>query len=232
MDGYLFDLDGVLVPTAALHQQAWRRMFEECFASQTHPPASYADDDYYRCLDGRPRYDGVADVLASRGIALPWGSPDDAPAAETVCGLGNRKDAYFRDLLAAGELQPYPETVGVLQTLRERGAVFAVVSSSENARQVLQRAGLGEWFTHIVDGRYRSDHGLRGKPAPDTFLAGADLLGLAASRCAVVEDALSGVAAGRAGGFGLVAGVDRETQAQPLYDAGADVVIDSLEGLL
>ncbi|MDR1711525.1 MAG: HAD-IA family hydrolase [Propionibacteriaceae bacterium] len=231
MDGYLFDLDGVLAPTAELHRRAWERMFAEFLASLPGT-AAYTDFDYYHHLDGRPRCDGIADVLKSRCVELPWGSPDDPPDAITVCGLGNRKDAYFLAALDAGGLAPYPETVSVLRALDSRAAVFAVVSSSQNAQKVLDRTGLSGWFPHVVDGRYRVANGLGGKPAPDMFLAAADLVGLPPANCAVVEDAISGVAAGRAGGFGLVVGVDRGSQAQALLDAGADVVVDSLEGLL
>ncbi|MDR1825640.1 MAG: HAD-IA family hydrolase [Bifidobacteriaceae bacterium] len=232
MDGYLFDLDGVLVPTAALHQQAWAALFGEFFAADgVRPP--YGADDYYKYVDGRPRCDGVAAVLASRGLTLPWGDPFDPPTAPTVCGLGNRKDQYFNAALAAAaDFAPYPETVPVLQALGGRGAGLAVVTSSENATQVLARAGLTDWFPVVVDGRHRRLHGLAGKPAPDTFTAAAGLLGLSPARCAVVEDAVAGVAAGRAGGFGLVAGVDRGAGAPALAAAGADAVMTSLEGLL
>jgi beta-phosphoglucomutase family hydrolase len=228
MDGYLFDLDGVLAPTALLHMRAWERLFTE-FIGKREP---YTDADYYQHLDGKPRYDGVAAFLASRDIDLPWGDPGDSPDAATVCGLGNRKDGYFNAALDASQLHPYPETLGVLRALRDRGARLAVVTSSGNAGQVLNRVGLADWFEVIVDGTYRQAHELAGKPAPDTFLAAAGLLGLAAGQCAVVEDATSGVIAGKAGGFGLVVGVDRNDRAQELAAAGADLVIDSLEGLL
>jgi HAD superfamily hydrolase (TIGR01509 family) len=231
VDGYLFDLDGVLVPTAALHQQAWAALFGEFLAADGAQPA-YTTDDYYRYVDGRPRYDGVAAVLASRGLTLPWGDPSDPPEANTVCGLGNRKDGHFNTALAAATLTPYPETVPVLRALAGRGAALAVVTSSENAAQVLSQVKLAGWFQVVVDGRYRRQHGLAGKPAPDTFTAAAGRLGLAPARCAVVEDAVAGVAAGRAGGFGLVAGVDRGAGATALEAAGANVVMTSLEGLL
>ncbi len=223
----LFDLDGVLTPTAALHQEAWRLLFQRWFESHGIVPP-YTDDDYFEHVDGRPRYDAVRTVLASRGVEIPEGSPDDEPGAQTVCGLGNLKDADFMEALRTRGIEAYAGSVALLDVLAALDVGSAVVSSSRNAIPVLEAAGLGGRFGAIVDGIVAEDEGLPGKPAPDTFLHAADLLHVPAADAVVVEDALSGVAAGRAGGFGLVVGVDRGAGARDLLDAGADLVVDDL----
>src|SRR5690606_10276980 len=190
------------------------------------PP--YTDDDYFEHVDGRPRYDAVRTVLASRGVEIPEGSPDDEPGAQTVCGLGNLKDADFMEALRMRGIEAYAGSVALLDVLAALDVGSAVVSSSRNAIPVLEAAGLGGRFGVIVDGIVAEDEGLPGKPAPDTFLHAADLLHVPAADAVVVEDALSGVAAGRAGGFGLVVGVDRGAGARDLLDAGADLVVDDL----
>jgi len=228
--GFLFDLDGVLVPTARVHMTAWQELFDEVFAAHGWGPA-YTDADYYAHVDGRSRYDGVLDVLASRGVDLPWGDPDDSPDRNTVCGLANRKNVAFMEKLASG-VAPYPGTAEVLGRIKAQGRKTAVVSSSRNAHDVLSRAGLLDYFDVVVDGRMAEERTLPGKPAPDTFWHAAMAVGLDPSQCAVIEDALAGVSAGRMGGFGTVVGVDRGAGAAALAGAGADVVISSLDELM
>lgn len=228
--GVLFDLDGVLTPTAEVHMRAWGRMFSGFLAGRAAAP--YTDADYFAHIDGRPRLDGVRALLASRGIALPEGDPDDDPALDTVAALGNRKNASFTAELAERGVQPYPGSVRFVDAAIAAGVGVAVVSSSRNAEPVLRAAGLRDRFPVVVDGAVAAAAGLPGKPAPDTFLHAAGLLGLDAPACAVVEDAGSGVAAGRAGGFGLVVGVDRGAGALQLLRSGADLVVDDLAELI
>lgn len=226
----LFDLDGVLTPTADVHMRAWSRLFTPYLAE--HGVAPYTEQDYFAAIDGKPRYDGVRSLLASRGITLPDGSPDDAPDQDTVCGLGNRKNAEFTAELAEHGVQPYPGSATFLHAAIAAGYAVAVVSSSANARSVLGTAGILDLFPVVVDGAVAAADGLAGKPAPDTYLDAASRLGLDAARCVVVEDALSGVEAGRNGAFGLVVGVDRGVGADALTAHGADVVVDDLAALL
>ncbi|MDR1264757.1 MAG: HAD-IA family hydrolase [Propionibacteriaceae bacterium] len=226
----LFDLDGVLLSTVELHRQAWGDIFTAWFQARGLEPPDMAAD-YHNHLDGRPRYDGVRAVLKAHGLDLPWGGPADEPGSDSVCGLGNAKNQLFLSLLAAGGAVPFPETVGLLLRLLRRGQSLAVVSSSDNARLVLDRAGIADAFTVVVDGRTAQRHGLRGKPAPDGFRHAADRLGVTMARTVVVEDAVAGVAAGRASGSGLVVGVDRGAGRERLLAAGADVVVTSLEAL-
>ena len=230
-DAALLDLDGVLTPTAEVHMRAWDRMFSTYFAEHGVTPP-YTDADYFAHVDGKPRYDGVRAALASRGIVLPDGEPTDAPGTETVCGLGNTKNALLDRLLADEGVVAYPGSVALLDDLVRRGIAVAVVSSSRNARAVLAAAGLADRFAVVVDGEVARDEGLEGKPSAETFQRAADLLGVPAGRAVVIEDAVSGVAAGRAGGFGLVVGVDRGAGAQVLLDAGADVVVRDLAELV
>lgn len=230
-EAVLFDLDGVLLSTSELHRRAWAELFAGWFAEHGVAPG-YTDADYYAHLDGRPRYEGVQAVLASRGVELPWGDPSDGPGAATVCGLGNRKNAAFEAALEQGGPAPFPETVAVLLRLLRDGKRLAVVSSSHNARRVLTAAGIIEAFVLVVDGQVAVERHLRGKPEPDTFWYAAAALDVQRERAIVVEDATFGVAAGRAGGFGLVVGVDRGAGADALLAAGADVVVSSLEELL
>lgn len=227
----LFDLDGVLTPTAAVHMRAWELMFRQYFAEHGIAPP-YTDADYFTHVDGRPRYDGVRATLLSRGVRLPEGEPSDPPGLQTVCGLGNTKNALVNQLLAQEGVEPYPGSVRVVDALDRRGTPMAVVSSSRNTPAVLEAAGLGGRFPVIVDGVVAAARHLAGKPAPDTFLHAAELLGVPPERAVVVEDAVSGVAAGRAGGFGLVVGVDRGAGATALTEAGADVVVRDLGELL
>lgn len=229
LEAILFDLDGVLTPTAEVHMRAWSEMFNEYLAA--HPDQSpYTDSDYFAYVDGKPRYDGVRDFLASRSIVLPEGTPDDPVDAETVCGLGNRKNAAFNTVLARDGVSPYPGSLAFLETVA--GTLkLAVVSSSKNAPAVLAAAGLTEYFPVVVDGAVAAREGIPGKPAPDTFLRAAALLGASPELSVVVEDALSGVEAGASGGFGVVIGVDRGVGAPALRDAGAHLVIPDLDVL-
>ena len=230
-DAVLFDLDGVLTPTAEVHMRAWQKMFTGYLESAGVAPP-YAESDYFDHIDGKPRYDGVRAFLASRDITLPEGSPEDSPDTETVCGLGNRKNDAFAAVLETEGVTAYPGSVAWLDELATAGTAIAVVSSSRNAPAVLAAAGLAERFEVVVDGVVAAAEDLPGKPAPDTFAYAADRLGVPAARAIVVEDALSGVAAGRAGDFGLVIGVDRGTGAQRLRDAGADLVVSDLDELV
>jgi beta-phosphoglucomutase family hydrolase len=227
----LFDLDGVITPTAEVHMRAWATMFGALFSARgVQPP--YSDEDYFQHLDGRPRYDGVAALLASRGIDVPWGDPADPDDADTVCGIGNRKNAVFSALLEQEGIAAYPGSLAVLDRLGRLGIPVAVVSSSKNAVPVLEAANLADRFPVVVDGVVAHAEGLPGKPNPDIFLAGAARLGAEPANAVVVEDAISGVAAGAAGDFGLVVGVDRGVGASELRAAGADVVVGDLADLL
>lgn len=229
-DACLFDLDGVITPTAEVHMRAWDQMFSEFLAGRG--ATAYTDADYFDHVDGRPRYEGVAALLQAKGIELPQGEPTDPPEAETISGLGNRKDKTFNEILATEGIEPYPGSVRLLDALSERGIPSAIVSSSKNARAVLTAAGLLDRFPVIIDGQVAAAEGLPGKPRPDTFLVAAERLGVPRQRAVVFEDALSGVRAGAAGDFGLVIGVDRGTGAERLREAGAEVVVGDLEELV
>lgn len=228
--GCLFDLDGVLTGTAVLHRQAWQATFDAFLAGRGGEP--FSERDYVEYVDGRPRADGVRTFLTSRGIELPAGGPDDPPSAETVHGLGNRKNELLLKIIAECGVSPYPGSLRYLRAARDAGLAIGVVTASANAAAVLDAAGLTPFVQVRVDGVMLGERRLRGKPAPDSFLAGARALGLAPERVAVFEDALSGVEAGRAGGFGRVVGVDRGGQAGQLRAHGADVVVSDLAELL
>lgn len=227
----LFDLDGVITPTAEVHMRAWATMFEALFAARGVQGA-YSEADYFHHLDGRPRYDGVASLLESRGIDLPRGDPSDPDDADTVCGIGNRKNTVFSALLASEGIAAYPGSLAVLDRLSALGIPAGIVSSSKNAVPVLAAAHLADRFPVIVDGVVAASEGLPGKPQPDIFLAGAARLQADPANTVVVEDAISGVAAGAAGHFGLVVGVDRGVGSTALRDAGADLVVGDLADLL
>ncbi|BDZ47139.1 HAD family hydrolase [Naasia aerilata] len=223
----LFDLDGVLTPTADVHMHAWREMFTALFAAKgvTEP---YTDEDYFTYLDGKKRYDGVAGLLASRGIEVPWGSPEDPSTADTVCGIGNRKNDVFSKIIDEDGVSPYPGSLALLRQLSAEGKPMAVVSSSKNAEKVLVGARIRDLFPVVVDGEVATRENLAGKPAGDMFVFAAEALGVEPAESVVLEDAISGVAAGHAGAFALVIGVDRGVGEQALLDAGADVVIEDL----
>jgi beta-phosphoglucomutase family hydrolase len=233
----LFDLDGVLTKTAKVHAAAWKKMFDGYLqerAARTgeslQPFDAKADYDEY--VDGKPRYDGVRSFLASRGIELPQGDPGDPPDRETVDGLGNRKNAIVLELIHERGVEPYEGSVRYLHAARDAGLRRAVVSSSTNCKEVLEAAGIADLLEVRVDGVVAEREHLRGKPAPDTYRAGARELGVEPAQSAVYEDALAGVEAGRAGHFGVVVGVDRVDQADALRAHGATVVVDDLAELL
>ena len=233
----LFDLDGVLTQTAKVHAAAWKQMFDEYLRRRAKREgeefvAFDPRDDYDRYVDGKPRYDGVRSFMESRGIELPEGSAADPPTAETVCGLGNRKNELVLKLIEEQGVEPYEGSVRYVQAAVDAGLRRAVVSSSANCRAVLESAGILDRFEEIVDGNTLQERRLNGKPAPDTFLAAAEALSVPAAEAAVFEDALSGVEAGRAGSFGVVVGVDRVGQAEALREHGADVVVEDLAELL
>lgn len=231
-DAALFDLDGVVTPTAEVHMRAWRSMFTEFLDAHGGEHAPYSDDDYFRYVDGKPRYDGVRSFLASRGIELPDGGGAGETDRATVSGLGNAKDVVFNEILQRDGVQAYPGSVALLDHLAGKDIVLAVVSSSRNAPNVLRAAGLYDRFAFVVDGKVAGDQGLPGKPAPDTFEYAARQAGTTAARSVVLEDAVSGVAAGRAGDFGLVVGVDRGAGRDALTAAGADLVVADLQELV
>jgi beta-phosphoglucomutase family hydrolase len=233
----LFDLDGVLTQTALVHNAAWKQTFDTFLEawSQQHGQEFVpfdSGDDYHRYVDGRPRADGVRTFLASRGITLPEGTADDGPDQQTVNGIGNRKNDLVLQKIKEGAVQVYPGSVEYLRAAKDAGLRRAVVSASANCKDVLEAAGIAELIEVRVDGVTAREQRLPGKPAPDTFLYAAKLLGLPPAACAVYEDAQAGVAAGRAGNFGIVVGVDRVDQAQALLDNGADIVVTDLSELL
>ena len=230
----LFDLDGVLTDTAAVHNKAWKQTFDEFLADRDGKDFVPFDSeaDYGTHVDGKPRIDGVRDFLASRDIHLPEGSNDDPPDAQTVNGVGNRKNELLLQTLERDGVQVYEGSRRYLQAARDAGLRRAVVSSSANTETVLRVTGLEEYVELRVDGVTIRTEGLAGKPAPDTFLEGARRLGVEPGRAAVFEDALSGVEAGHAGHFGIVVGVDRVGHAEGLRKHGADIVVDDLAELL
>ena len=235
--GLLFDLDGVLTKTAKVHDAAWAEMFDDFLRARSRatgdpfvpfdPVTDY--DDY---IDGKPRADGTRSFLAARGIELPEGEADDPPDAQTVHGLGNRKNQILLAKIRSDGVEAYPGSVRYVRAARDAGLRRAVVSSSANCRDVLAAAGIEDLFEERIDGVVAERDHLHGKPAPDTFLAGARALGLEPAEAAVFEDALAGVEAGRAGSFGFVVGVDRVGQAAALRQHGADVVVQDLSELL
>jgi beta-phosphoglucomutase family hydrolase len=233
----LFDLDGVLTDTARVHDAAWKEMFDDYLRRRAEAGGQsfVAFDpirDYDEFVDGKPRADGVRSFLASRGIELPEGSPDDSPDAETIHGLGNRKNQIVLRKISEDGVEAYAGSVHYLEAVRVAGLRRAVVSASENCRAVLAAAGIAQFFEVIVDGQLAAREHLRGKPAPDSYLAGARELGEQPADSAVFEDALAGVEAGRAGRFGFVVGVDRVGQHDALVAHGADVVVGDLAELL
>jgi beta-phosphoglucomutase family hydrolase len=233
----LFDLDGVLTQTAKVHAAAWKRTFDDFLRRRAQERGEDlvpfdAVGDYEAYVDGKPRYEGVASFLASRGIELAQGTVDDPPDAETVHGLGNRKNELVLEMIHKDGVEAYDGSVRYVHAVRDAGLPRAVVSSSSNCRDVLAAAGIEDLFDAVVDGVTASREHLKGKPAPDTFLAGARALAVEPAGAAVFEDALVGVQAGRAGGFGFVVGVDRLGQADALRAHGADVVVGDLAELL
>jgi beta-phosphoglucomutase family hydrolase len=230
--GCLFDMDGVLTDTASTHARAWKRTFDELLERHTGQAPFDLDGDYKAYVDGKTRYDGVRSFLESRGIQLPEGTPDDSPEMETIAGVGNRKNELVQRLIAEDGVVVYEGSVRFVEEARSAGLATAVVSSSANTNQILESAGITHLFDARVDGVVIAEEGLRGKPAPDSFLRGAELLGLQPEAAAVFEDALAGVEAGKAGDFGLVVGVDRHGQPDALREHGGDVVVEDLAELI
>ena len=229
----IFDMDGVVTDSATAHRRAWKRAFDsfldERYLAGGEQMRKFDEADYLTYVDGKPRYDGVRSFLASRGIELPEGTPEDPPEAETVSGLGNRKNQAFLQTVAESGIDPYPSTIDLIDRLHSAGVGVALITSSRNAGPVLEAAGVElAIFDHVVDGTESARLGLAGKPDPAIFLEAAARLGARAEGCVVVEDAVSGVEAGRAGGFGGVIGVDRGNNREALQAAGADAVVEDL----
>jgi len=227
---FLFDLDGVIIRTAEVHARAWKQLFDGFLARAGGGrfTAFRLPEDYAAYVDGKPRYEGVRSFLDSRGIDLPWGDPHDPSDAQTICGLGSRKDGLFAEVVRRQGVEVFDSTVALIEALRARGRKIACVSSSKNCRPVLERAKLTGLFDAIVDGNDLEREQLAGKPAPDTYLRAAALLAAKPEEAAVIEDAVAGVAAGRAGHFGLVIGIDRGAGEAALQRAGAYVVVGDM----
>jgi alpha,alpha-trehalase len=234
LDAVIFDTDGVITDTAAIHAAAWTELFDDFLDEHARATGQafvpFSHDDYLEHVDGKLRYDGVAAFLDSRGISLEWGEPTDPVDRRTVCGLGNRKNSYFLDALAERGVKPMETTLQLAERLQSRGIRTAAVSASENCAAVLDAAGAAPFFDVRVDGIDARELSLPGKPDPALFLEAAARLGVEPARAAVVEDAEAGVEAGRRGGFGLVVGVDRTGRPQRLREHGADVVVSDLAG--
>ena len=233
----LFDMDGVVTQTATVHAAAWKQMFDEFLRDDAQRTGTEfvpfdPHHEYDAYVDGKPRLNGTRAFLESRGIELPEGKPDDPPGTPTIYGLSNRKNDLVLAKLAAGGVKVYEGTVTYIRSVQEKGIATAIVSSSANTKLILDSAGLADLFDVRIDGLIAKERGLRGKPAPDTFLAAAAELHVPASAAAVFEDALAGVEAGRAGHFALVVGVDRVGQADELSRHGADIVVRDLAELL
>ncbi len=236
-DAWLFDLDGVVTDTARIHAKSWKQTFDEYLKALADREGKdfvefTIERDYPDYVDGKPRYEGVDSFLRSRGIELPFGDPADTPEMDTVCGVGNKKNVLFNDILREDGADVFEQSVEVIRTLKEKGKRVAVVTSSKNCTAVLQSANLLDLFEKQVDGIYAAEHKIAGKPKPDTYLKAAELLGASAAQSVVIEDALSGVEAGRNGNFGLTIGVDRHGEADKLMEHGADVVVNDLGELL
>ncbi|WP_298866029.1 HAD family phosphatase [uncultured Microbacterium sp.] len=229
--GVLFDLDGVLTPTAEVHMRAWKAVFDAELArwGVTEP---YTDADYFAYVDGKKRYDGVASLLRSRNIEIPWGEVTDPPEADTICGVGNRKNAAFAAALRSEGIAPYPGSLAVLEALRDAEVPMGVVSSSKNAEEVLASAGIRDFFRIVVDGVVAEREHLASKPAPDMFLAGARMLGVDPAAAVAVEDAVAGVGSAASAGYATVVGVDRGAGPAALREAGATCIVDDLARLL
>ncbi|WP_305907459.1 trehalose-phosphatase [Methylomarinum sp. Ch1-1] len=230
-DAVVLDLDGVITQTAKLHAAAWKRMFDDYLAKHKQQAPFDIDSDYRRFVDGKPRYQGVRDFLASRNIDLPYGTPDDSSDQQTICGLGNRKNELFHAKLFSDGVETYDSTVSLIGKLRQRGIRIAVVSSSRNCQAILETAGLIELFDARVDGVELQKHHLAGKPAPDMFVEASRRLGCVPERSVGIEDATAGVQAAKAAGFACVIGIDRGDQARALYEHGADLVVNDLAEL-
>ncbi|MFO7962643.1 MAG: beta-phosphoglucomutase family hydrolase [Desulfobacterales bacterium] len=235
-DAFIFDLDGVVTDTAGIHASAWKKTFDDYLQQRSTEAKPFEPfdirTDYTRYVDGMPRYDGVKNFLASRGITLPYGSPDDPPDRETICGIGNKKNFMFQQFLNKDDIKVYDSTIELIQLLRKHNVHTAIISSSKNCTTILELVGILHLFDVKIDGVESSKLGLKGKPEPDIFEAAAQRLSVEPARAVVVEDAISGVMAGRKGKFGLVIGVDRAHQADKLMEFGADVVVPDLSKVI
>ncbi len=232
VDAAVVDLDGVVTDTASVHATVWAELFDCVLVAAMRTAAPFdPEEDYLRYVDGRPRADGVASFLASRGISFPWGDPDDPPTAATVCGLGNRKDELFLERIRRDGVRVFPGAVTFLRGIRATGRPIAVVSASRNCREVLAAGGANDLFDVVVDGVVAAEHALAGKPDPATFLFAVNQLGTAPERTLLVEDSLAGIEAGRRGGFHPIVAIDRHDHAAVLRCAGADMVIADLAAL-
>ena len=237
IEAFILDMDGVVTDTARIHAAAWKQAFDEFLEERARSRGEHfvpfdERSDYLRYVDGKPRCDGVASFLGSRGIALPFGSQDDGPDERTVCGIGNRKNQYFLERLRREGADAYASTIDFIRSMRSLGHRFAIISASRNARMILEKAKLTDLFEVMVDGNEADERNLKGKPAPDIFLEAARQLGTSPDRSAVIEDALSGVEAGRAGGFALVIGIDRGDHEDELLAHGADIVVRDLADIM
>jgi beta-phosphoglucomutase family hydrolase len=235
-DAAVFDMDGVVTKTAAVHSLAWKKMFDEYLryraSAYSEPFREFTHvGDYLSYVDGRPRYQGVDTFLKSRGIHIPFGSPEDEPKKETVCGLGNRKNEFFNRVLEEEGVGLYESTVKLVEQMLRRGVKVGLATSSRNCAAVLEKAGITHLFQARVDGVVSAELGLKGKPEPDIFTTASDNLGVEHRRAIIVEDAVSGVQAGARGKFGLVIGVARENNAHELKNNGADFVVEDLSEL-
>ena len=233
----ILDMDGVITRSARAHAASWKRMFDEYLQQRARREGNeykpFDDkEDYYRYVDGKPRYEGAQSFLESRGISLAYGSPDDPPDRETVCGLGNRKNRYFLEYLSSHGVESYQSTVSFVKEMKQKRKRVAVISSSENAKAVLKAAGVLGLFHVIVDGVDSARLNLKGKPEPDIFLEAARRLKVSPGSAIVIEDAQSGVEAGKAGGFALVIGIDRSGQNTGLKSHGADIVVSDLSEIV
>jgi alpha,alpha-trehalase len=231
LDAVIFDMDGVVTQTATLHAAAWKQLFDRFLQNRLTPGEAlkpFTDEDYLRYVDGKPRYDGVISFLASRGVELPYGDPSDPPTEATVCGLGNGKDSYFRELVEKRGVEAFASTVDLIHGLKAAGLKTGIFSASRNAEAILSAAGVLNLFDARVDGNVARELGLPGKPDPATLLELTRRLGATSARTAVVEDAIAGVQAGRRGGFALVIGVNRSSTSGRLLDSGANVEVADL----
>ncbi|MCB9946736.1 MAG: HAD-IA family hydrolase [Rhodospirillaceae bacterium] len=233
LQGFVVDLDGVVTQTQRCHALAWKELFDDYMAERSRRDGSPftafdATRDFATFVDGRPRYQGVVSFLDSRSLDLPYGAPDDPPGQETVCGLGNRKNALYNDMIRREGVEVFGGAVRLIRALAATGVRIAVVSASRNCRMVIHRAKLTPLFEVVIDGIYADEAGLHGKPAPDTFRRAADLLHIDPARSAMVEDAVSGIKAGLSAGYGLAIGVDRGAGVEAMMAAGAHVVVPDL----
>lgn len=232
-ESVVFDLDGVITKTAKTHSAAWKKMFDEYLKKREElhgePFQEFTQKDYLEFVDGKPRYEGVASFLDSRGIDLSWGDPGDAPGTETVCGLGNQKNDAFREVLKKEGAEVYTSTVELIEDLFQAGIKLGVASSSKNCKAVLEAVDLEKYFDARVDGVVSAELGLNGKPEPDIFTKACEIMGSRPENSIIVEDAVSGVLAGVKGNFGLTLGVARQGNASELLKNGADSVVKDLE---